>query len=91
MSVGKSLPRRHFTEAARAAAIEARRRKRVNAVPLDVLRLFVVRPAQTHGVFGWEIRRFGGVVLHRSVVEYSTMAEARAAGEQALWPLQNLS
>lgn len=77
---------RHFTEAARAAAIEGRRRKAAEAaaVPRDMPEVYVVRLQGAHLRFEWEIRRFGAVVLDRSITSYPTMQEARSAGEAAL-------
>lgn len=76
--------RRHFTAAAQAAAIEARRRKREAALPRDLPEVFVVRRPGAGLVFGWEIRRFGAVVLDAGSTDYSTMQGARSAGKSAL-------
>ena len=76
--------RRYFTEAARAAAAEAKRLKRENAVPRDTPAVFVVRVPPANKMFGWEIRRFGSLVLTRSEDRFTTAADARAAGEAAL-------
>ncbi len=76
--------RRHFTPAARAAAIEERRRRWKATPPRDTLEVFVVRRSTANLVFGWEIRRFGAVVIDKSVPDYSSMQEARSAGEAAL-------
>ncbi len=76
--------KRRFSEAARAAAMEARRRKREEAVPLDTPEVFVVRRPDAGLGYGWEIRRFGGVVIDREDVGYSTPGAARSAGVQAL-------
>lgn len=76
--------KRHFTEAARAAAAEARRRKREAALPKDVPEVFVVRLPSQRLTYGWEIRRFGAVIIEKGQVEHPTMSEARAAGERAL-------
>lgn len=80
----KKPTRRHFTPAAQAAAIEARRRKREAAAPRDTPEVFVVRLPGTHLQFRWEIRRFGAVVLDRSSADYSTVLGARSAGHRAL-------
>ncbi|WP_237482956.1 hypothetical protein [Lichenibacterium dinghuense] len=71
--------RRHFTEAARAAAIEARRRKREAALPRDTLEVFVVRRPTGGLEYGWEIRRFGALVFDKSLKDYST-ADSDEAG-----------
>lgn len=76
--------RRHFTEAARAAALAARLRKRELAIPLDMPEVFVVRSPSTPGQYAWEIRRFGAVVLDRGAVAYPTVRAARAGGQEAL-------
>ena len=76
--------KRHFTEAARAAAIVARRRKQEQALPVGAPEVFVIRRASASRGYGWEIRRFGGVVLDRSSTDYSTMQGARSAGHSVL-------
>ena len=76
--------RRRFTDAARAAALEARRRKREQALPRGIPEVFVVRgPAVSLG-YGWEIRRFGRAVLDRSPTTYSPMPWPPSAGHSAL-------
>lgn len=77
---------RHFSDAARAAAIEGRRRKAAEAaaIPRGMPEVYVVRLQGAHLRFGWEIRRFGAVVLDRSTASYATMQEARTAGEGTL-------
>lgn len=86
MEITKPNNRRHFTDAARAAAAVARRLKKENPAPIDTLKVFAVR--QADGRFGWEIRRFGALVIQRSVMTYSSLIEARSAGEQALPEVQ---
>ncbi len=76
--------RRRFTDAARAAALEARRRKRETAIPRETPDVFVVRLPGAALQFGWEIRRFGAVVLDRSRADYATTRDAYAAGREAL-------
>ena len=78
--------RRHFTEAARAAALIARRRKAENPVPVSTPAVFVTRLSD--GRFGWEIRRFGALVIRRGDMAYPTFLEARFAGERALSEVQ---
>ena len=75
---------RYFTAAARAAAAEVRRQKRENPIPVDTPKVFVIRVPPTNKGFGWEIRRFGSIVLSRSAEKFDTAAEAMAAGEAAL-------
>ncbi len=80
-----SAPSRHrFTAAARAAAMEARRRRQENSLPKDTPEVFAVRLPLAGMTFGWEIRRFGSVVLARGAETFETAAEARVAGEAAL-------
>ena len=79
----KSLGR-YFTDAARAAVAEARRLKRENAIPVDTPKVFVIRVPPANKEFGWEIRRFGSVVLRRGVDQFGTAEEARVAGEAVL-------
>ena len=74
--------RRHFTPEARIAALEARRRKTENAIPVETPQMFAVR--HSDGRFGWEIRRFGAIVLDRSKTTYENMVLARSAGEAVL-------
>lgn len=76
--------RRHFTEAARAAAVVARRRKYETAVPRETPAVYVVRLAGANLQFGWEIRRFGALVLDKSSAEYPTTQDALSAGEAVL-------
>ena len=85
MLQGPTKTRRHFTEAAREAALA--RRREIAAMPKDptgTLALFIVRGAERGNDYGWEIRRFGGVVLERSESSFGTMSAARAAGQRAL-------
>ncbi|RYB07097.1 hypothetical protein [Lichenibacterium ramalinae] len=84
MLIVKRPTKRHFTEAARAAAKEARRRKKEEKVERDLPEVFVVRREVDQRTFGWEIRLFGGVILHRSDAEFETIASARADGLQVL-------
>ena len=78
--------RRHFTDAARAAARLARERKREvrAAMGSDVPEIFVVRHGDCTLQFHWEIRRFGGVVLDRSEAMFSSTVAARLAATRAL-------
>ena len=76
--------RRYFTEVARAAAAESRRLKRENPAPKGMAEVFAVRLPPTGKTFGWEIRRFGSLILGRGVDQFGTAAEARTAGEAAM-------
>ena len=80
----KRPTKRHFTEAARLAAKEARRRRREEKVDGDLPEVFVVRKGGDQRAFGWEIRRFGGVILIRSPAAFATIASAQADGTAAL-------
>ncbi|WP_237479323.1 hypothetical protein [Lichenibacterium dinghuense] len=46
--------------------------------------MFVVRKPDNDLVFGWEIRRFGALVIEKGGAGYSTIHDARTAGESAL-------
>ena len=77
--------RRHFTQAARDAALA--RRREIAALPKDpagTLEIFIVRGAERSNDYGWEIRRFGAIVVARSDRGHPTPGAARAAGEDAL-------
>lgn len=84
MRIQKPASKRHFTEAAKAAAIVARRRKQESAPPKGQLEVFVVRRSVANLVFGWEIRRFGALVIDTSEAVYPTLQDARVAGDVAL-------
>lgn len=81
MPAGKET--RLFSPQARQAAIEKRRRVREEQPPKGTPSLFVVRLAVDHQ-FGWEIRRFGSIVLSRSDDGFATRSEAQVAGQEAL-------
>ena len=80
----KSPHGRHFTDAARAAAKEARRRKKEARADPNRPEIFVARAGPDSRLFVWEIRRFGGVLLDRGTAPYHDAAEARSAGRRAL-------
>jgi hypothetical protein len=85
MLQGQAKPRRHFTEAARQAALA--RRREIAAMPKDptgTLALFIVRGAERGNDYGWEIRRFGAIVVARSGCGFPGAVAARQAGEEAL-------
>lgn len=82
-SQGKT--RRHFTEAARQAALA--RRREIAALPKQpsgTLALFIVRGHERGNDYGWEIRRFGAIVMARSERGFPGQIAARQAGEVAL-------
>lgn len=74
---------RHFTEAARAAALAKRREKA--SLPKDKMagEVFAVRLPSPSLQFGWETRRYGCIVLNQSSCGYETIADALAAGKLA--------
>ncbi|WP_237481231.1 hypothetical protein [Lichenibacterium dinghuense] len=74
--------RRHFTDAARAAAAAARKAKREGPDRFGQPEMFVVKAGER--AFTWELRRFGGVVLQRGPEGFRDTASARADGEAAL-------
>lgn len=74
----------YFSDAARAAGLEVRRRKARTPALKDGPEVFAVHFPATAGTFSWEIRRFGSIVLQRGVEQFSTAAEARVAGEVAI-------
>ena len=60
------------------------RRRRIEEMPdVRAPQVFIVHLAIDHR-FGWEIRRFGNIVLHRSVETYGSPMLAKTAGERAL-------
>ena len=77
--------RRRFTQAARDAALAKRRE--LAALPKDPagsLHVFVVRGNPHGNSFGWEIRRFGAIVVARSASGFPDGQMARDAGEATL-------
>ena len=85
MSVDDGMSRGRFrTASARAAAIEGRRRKHETAPSRDALTVFLVRGGTGSPTFGWEIRKFGAIVVQRGEVFHDSAAAARAEGEAAL-------
>lgn len=72
------------SEAARLAAIAKRRE--IAAIPKDKARVevFVVRRDALGRSFGWEIRRFGSIVVERSAACFASIEHAMEAGEAAL-------
>lgn len=76
-------PRRGFTQAARDAARAARLRNAELKSQTNEIDVFVVR-ADLAVAFRWEIRKFGGVVLERSIDTFPSAGVARRAGQTAL-------
>ena len=77
--------RRHFTQAARDAALARRRELAAQPKdPSDRPRLFVTRGAKAGNDFGWEIRRFGALGVARSARGYPPADLARRAGDIAM-------
>ena len=77
--------RRHFTQAARDAALAKRRE--LAALPKDPagsLQVFVVRESDQRNAFCWEIRRFAATVVARSTIGFANGQLARDAGEATL-------
>ena len=75
------------SEIARAAAARARAIRLAEGVPApesSAPHLFIVRVAATGSACGWEIRRFGAIVLAKSETVYPDPAAARQDGERAL-------
>lgn len=76
--------RRYFSQAAREAALAVRLANR--KLPGDFGRpeVFVVRMPLPGALFGWEIRRYGAIILQRSEMGYAAPALARVDGERAM-------
>ncbi len=73
---------RDFTDAAREAALAARRAKRDGPDTFGLPELFVVKAGDQS--YTWELRRFGGVLLERGIEAFDSQILARADGEAAL-------
>ena len=71
------------TPQGKQASIDGRRRREAALPATDALGVFVVRLAGPKP-FGWEIRKYGGIVLSRSDTGFGTQVLAHAAGEKAL-------
>ena len=63
---------------------EARRKSVENRRAEALQKVFAVRLPPPSTGYGWEIRRFGSIVLSRSEAEFPTSAEAKVAGEAAM-------
>ncbi len=70
-----------FTERTRVKASETKRLRALAAPEGDAPAVFVVR---VDNGYGWEVRRFGAVVLGRGAAAYPAQDDARAAGELSL-------
>ena len=77
-----------FTAQARQAAIEARRRLAADRPAINAPDVFIVRRDTPYHPFGWEIRRFGSIVLKRGVVGFATQWQARQAGQDVLMNME---
>ena len=85
VGIGMSDDRKHrtFSPQARQAAAIARQQWAAEKPAFDALAVFVVRLG--HNLrFGWEIRKFGSMILSRSDEGFASLSEARIAGEKAL-------
>ncbi len=71
-----------FTIQARQAAIESRRRF-AQQNPVGAPQLFVVRHEDSQ-LFGWEIRRFGGIVLAAATRAIALNCWLRRPGKRLL-------
>ena len=85
--LGTGRPGRVFTDAARAKAVEVRREK-AQLPKGDGLSTFMVREHLPKNLFGWEIRRHGGLIVERGPSTFTTGAKAMEAGESALAALR---
>ena len=77
--------KRFLSPQARRAAVEVRRRLAAQN-PRGAPQVFVVRLDDPKR-FGWEIRKFGGLVLTRSETGFGTQLLALEAGKRALTEL----
>ena len=65
------------------ASIDGRRRREAALPAKDAPQVFVVRLVGSKP-FGWEIRKFGSIVLSRGATGFGTQLLAQKAGEHAL-------
>ncbi len=84
MSNGERPTKRHFTDAARAAAMAKRRELSLNPRDPTTPEIFVVRLAPASKAFTWEIRRFGGVIIERGEMGFASTSQAYGNGALAL-------
>ena len=75
--------KRFFSPQNRQAAIEARRHLAAKH-PTGSPQIFVVRIVGPTQPFGWEIRKFGSIVLSRIETGFGTQLLAQTAGDEAL-------
>ncbi|MBE7204105.1 MAG: hypothetical protein INR70_40800 [Parafilimonas terrae] len=87
MGANTTGKRAFFSQAAREAAKAARQRKREQLEAFDRLSVFVTRDPDDDHTFRWEIRKFGGVLIERSLDTFATDRDARDAGKRTLGPL----
>lgn len=71
------------TPEGREASAEGRRRREEKLPATDAPGVFVVRLAGPKP-FGWEIRKYGSIILSRSDTGFGTQVLAQTAGEKAL-------
>ena len=71
------------TPEGKQASLDGRRRRVAGLPEIDAPTVFVVRLAGAKA-FGWEIRKFGGIVLSRGEAGFATQMLAETAGKQAL-------
>ena len=71
------------TPEGKQASVEGRRRREAGLPEIDAPAVFVVRLAGAQA-FGWEIRKFGGIVLAKSDERFATSQEAQIAGQTAI-------
>ncbi len=76
--------RRHFTEAARAAARAAWAEKLTLPSKFGHPELFVVRAPSDATTYTWEIRRHGGVLLQKGKEGFASVVLAQSEGEHAM-------
>ena len=72
----------------RQKALVTRQLKAAAQPPKDAPQLFIVRLGPDQNLwFGWEIRKFGSIVLSRSETGFETQVLAQTAGEKVLTTL----
>ena len=81
MTIGRK--KNTVSQAARDAAL-IKRRELAELKTIVAVEVFVVRCPAPSLLYGWEIRKFGSIVLIRSEIEFPTSSSARIAGEEAL-------
>ena len=81
MTIGQK--KNTVSQAARDAAL-IKRRELAALKTIVAVEVFVVRCSAPSLLYGWEIRKFGSIVLSRSETGFPTSSLARIAGEEAL-------